>query len=107
MESIFNKSGITTKATKNSGAAKIDGDFSAFIFGDDNVFLRCEGKHRNTEGWSINKDHWVRHTDKCLKHGGIPALIVENKDNQSFINLRLEDFVQIIADLRGTHEKRN
>ena len=96
VQEVFEKAGIPIEQTANSGAKHYDGDMVVPIK-KCNTSLRIEVKKRNTQSFSINNDFIDLIKVKALKHGGIPSMIVVNKDNQKLIVFELEDFVSMLS----------
>lgn len=95
------KGGIETKATRNSGAMSCDGDLCIKMSDVDGDYIRAECKHRNTEGFTINKDHWNEIKSKAIKHGGVPALITSNSNGEALITMDLTHFTTILGERKG------
>ena len=101
----FKSSLISAEETKNSGATRKDGDIKAFVCKDDETYIRGEAKYRNSDGWTLTKKHWEEITEKCLVHGGIPALFTENKSQKCFITMDLKHFLELISSYREDDEE--
>jgi hypothetical protein len=83
--------------TRNSGALFYDGDFKIYLSDTAGDYLRCEGKFRNSSGFTISKKHWSDIKEKANKHGGIPALITQNKEKEVLITMSLKQLSNMVS----------
>lgn len=94
---VLKQSGLDVEATRNSGALKNDGDLVINLSDVDGDYIRAECKHRGTSGFTVTKKHWEQIKQKANKHGGIPALVIHNKDGDSLVVMNLNQLTTIIG----------
>jgi hypothetical protein len=83
--------------TRNSGALFYDGDFKICLSDTSGDYLRCEGKFRNSSGFTVSKKHWNDIKEKANKHGGIPALITQNKEKEVLVTMSLKQLSHMVS----------
>ena len=90
----FEKAKLLVEETQNSGATNFDGDMLISTIKPD--YIRSEVKYRNTDGFTVVKEHWEDIKRKALTHGGTPALITVNKSDEKLITMSVDDLALLL-----------
>ncbi len=56
-----------------------------------------EHKYRNTDGFTVQKDHWDKICARAALEDTNPVLVVKNKHQQRLAVLRLEDLLTLLS----------
>lgn len=92
---------IKVEETKNSGALNFDGDRLIHLSDIAGDYIRAEVKKRKSTGFTIVKKHWEDICRKALLHGGLPALINLNEEDQMLITMELKDLTSILKNYKN------